>query len=67
MYMSTKAPSDLIEFNRENLLSIEKGLEFLQYKLMRKVEETGMKMMELKAQKLPLMDIWNNSQVFLGK
>ena len=65
--MSTKAPSDMIEFNKENLLSIDKGMEFLQYKIMRKVEETGMKMMELKTKKLPLMDIWNNSQVFLGK
>ena len=57
----------MIEFNKENLLSIDKGMEFLQYKIMRKVEETGMKMMELKTKKLPLMDIWNNSQVFLGK
>lgn len=42
-------------------------MEFLQYKLMRKVEDTGMNMLELKQQKLPIMDIWNNSQVFLGR
>lgn len=34
---------------------------------MRKIEETGMRMLELKNNKLPLMDIWNNSQVFLGR
>lgn len=27
----------------------------------------GLKMLALKQQKLPNMDIWNNSQVFLGK
>jgi hypothetical protein len=27
----------------------------------------GMKMLELKQQKMTNMDIWNNSQVFLGK
>lgn len=42
-------------------------MEFLQYKLMRKVEETGMRMLELKGKNLPIMDIWNNSQVFLGR
>lgn len=26
-----------------------------------------MRMLELKNNKLPLMDIWNNSQVFLGR
>ena len=34
---------------------------------MRKIEETGMRMLELKTKNLPLMDIWNNSQLFLGK
>jgi hypothetical protein len=27
----------------------------------------GMKMLELKQQKMPNIDIWNNSQIFLGK
>jgi len=26
-----------------------------------------MRMLELKNKKLPIMDIWNNSQVFLGR
>jgi hypothetical protein len=39
----------------------------LQYKLMRKIEETGMHMLELKQKGLAIMDIWNNSQVFLGR
>lgn len=34
---------------------------------MKKVEETGMRMLELKNKKLPLMEIWNNSQVFKGR
>ncbi len=34
---------------------------------MRKIEDTGMRMLELKGKKLHLMEIWNNSQVFLGR
>lgn len=34
---------------------------------MKKIEDTGMRMLELKNKKLPIMDIWNNSQVFLGR
>jgi hypothetical protein len=34
---------------------------------MKKIEETGMCMLGLKNKKLPLMDIWNNTQVFLGR
>jgi hypothetical protein len=67
MHLLTQPPSELPEFNRENLVSLEKGLQFLQYKLMRKVEETGMKMLELKNEKKKLMEIWNNAQVFLGR
>ena len=39
----------------------------MQYKLAKKVEETGLKMFELQQQKLSLMEIWNGAQVFLGR
>ena len=31
-----------------------------------KVQELGSKMLELKQKQLPSIDIWNNSQVYLG-
>jgi hypothetical protein len=49
------------------LLNLSKGVEFLQYKLAKKIEETGLKMFELQQQKLSLMEIWNGAQVFLGR
>jgi hypothetical protein len=49
------------------LLNLNKGVEFLQYKLAKKIEETGLKMFELQQQKLSLMEIWNGAQVFLGR
>lgn len=32
-----------------------------------KASELGMKMMSLKEQKMSFLDIWNNSQVYLGQ
>jgi hypothetical protein len=49
------------------LLNLSKGVEFLQYNLAKKIEETGLKMFELQQQKLSLMEIWNGAQVFLGR
>lgn len=39
----------------------------MQFKLFTKIQETGLNMLGLKQQKLPTMQIWNNSQLFLGK
>ena len=39
----------------------------MQFKLFTKIQETGLNMLSLKQQKLPTMDIWNNSQLYLGK
>ncbi len=60
-------PQTLPAITRENLLNLSKGVEFLQYKLAKKIEETGLKMFELQQQKLSLMEIWNGAQVFLGR
>lgn len=39
----------------------------MKYKIFSKIQDMGMKMLGLKQEKVPLFDIWNQSQVFLGK
>ena len=34
---------------------------------MRKIESTGMRMLELKQKGLTTMEIWNSAQVYLGR
>jgi len=48
-------------------LDLNWAKKFLQYSINSKLQDMGMKMLGLKQQKLSNMDIWNNSQVFLGK
>ena len=42
-------------------------MKFLQNKIYVKMQAMGAKMMELKQENIPNFDIWNQSQVFLGK
>ncbi len=63
-----KPPSDSdISFEAKKLMDPEFGLTFLKFKIFSKIQDMGMKMLGLKKDKMPLLDIWNNSQVFLGK
>ena len=48
-------------------MNLEFGVKFLQYKIYAKMQAMGAKMMELKQDKMANFDIWNQSQVFLGK
>ena len=48
-------------------MNLDFGIKFLQYKINTKLQAMIMRMMELKEKNMGNMDIWNNSQVFLGK
>jgi len=48
-------------------MNLNFGIKFIQYKIYSKLQAMVMKMMELKQKDMGNFDIWNNSQVFLGK
>jgi hypothetical protein len=54
-------------FEENSFMNLEFGVKFLQYKIYVKMQAMGAKMMELKQDKMANFDIWNQSQVFLGK
>lgn len=61
-------PSDTdVVFEEKNFVDFGWAKTFLQYCLNSKIQDMGLKMLGLKQQKLTNMEIWNSSQVFLGK
>ena len=66
-FFLTQPPDELPSITEKNLLCFEQTINFWRYKLMRKIEATGMRMLELKQKGLTTMELWNNSQAYLGR
>ena len=57
---------DNSELTLENLQSLEYLEKVLQERTYKKIESTGLRLLELKTKGYKLFDIWNGSQVFNG-